>query len=161
MHCRAEKVIDSEQLCNHSKDVAFRCEYPGWTGLRLGVLADTCNLQYVTIEKAGLFDYITNEFGPGTFSKNLFFLVFKLLINYLYASSNNTFFFCTALQVDLNRHTFEGVRITSNAGNGLEILYSDLYNSLSYIRNSEFSGNKGAGISFKQLGLTVQGEYLK
>lgn len=70
------------------------------------------------------------------------------------------FFFFTALQVDLNRHTFEGVRITSNAGNGLEILYSDLYNSLSYIRNSEFSGNKGAGISFKQLGLTVEGEYL-
>lgn len=73
MHCRAEKVIDSEQLCDHSKDVAFRCEYPGWTGLRLGVLADTCNLQYVTIEKAGLFDYITNVFGPGMFSKNLFF----------------------------------------------------------------------------------------
>lgn len=44
-----------------------------------------------------------------------------------------------------------------NAGNGLEVLYSDLHNSLSYIRNSEFSGNKGAGIFFKQLGLTVQG----
>lgn len=65
INCRAEKVIDSEQLCDHSKDVAFRCEQPGWTGLRLGVLADTCHLQYITIEKAGLFDYITNEFGPG------------------------------------------------------------------------------------------------
>lgn len=64
-----------------------------------------------------------------------------------------------ALQVDLNRHTFEGVRITDNAGNGLEVLYSDLYNSLSYIRNSEFSGNKGAGILFKQLGLIIQGKY--
>jgi len=70
INCRVEKVIDSEQLCDHSKDVAFRCEQPGWTGLRLGVLADTCNLQYITIEKAGLFDYITNEFGPGMFSKN-------------------------------------------------------------------------------------------
>jgi len=59
--------MDYEQSCDHSKDVAFRCELPGWTGLRLGVLADTCNLQYVTIEKAGLFDYITNEFGPGMF----------------------------------------------------------------------------------------------
>jgi len=65
----------------------------------------------------------------------------------------------TALQVDLNRHTFEGVRITDNAGNGLEVLYSDLHNSLSYIRNSEFSGNKGAGIFFKQLGLVIQGKY--
>lgn len=69
INCRVEKIIDSEQLCDHSKDVAFRCEQPGWTGLRLGVLADTCNLQYITIEKAGLFDYITNEFGAGMFSK--------------------------------------------------------------------------------------------
>ncbi|XP_050428797.1 protein bark beetle isoform X2 [Adelges cooleyi] len=123
-NCKAEKVIEFEHGCDHSQDVAFRCEQPGWTGLRLGVLADTCNLQYITIEKAGLFDYITNEFGP-------------------------------ALQVDLNRHTFEGVKIIDNAGNGLEIIYSDLYNSLSYIHNSEFSGNKGAGIFFKQLGLTI------
>lgn len=47
----------------------------------------------------------------------------------------------------------------NNAGNGLEVLYSDLYNSLSYIRNSEFSGNKGAGIFFKQFGLVIQGKY--
>jgi len=67
--------------------------------------------------------------------------------------------FFAALQVDLNRHTFDGVRITENAGNGLEVLYSDLHNSMSYIRNSEFSGNKGAGIFFKQLGLTIQGKY--
>lgn len=60
--------------------------------------------------------------------------------------------------MDLNRHTFEGIRITDNAANGLEILYSDLHNSLSYIRNSEFSGNKGAGIFFKQLGLIIQGK---
>lgn len=59
--------MDSEQSCDHSKDVAFRCEQPGWSGLRLGALADTCNLQFITIEKAGLFDYITNEFGPGTY----------------------------------------------------------------------------------------------
>lgn len=62
-----------------------------------------------------------------------------------------------ALQVDLNRHTFEGVGITENAGNGLEVLYSDLHNSLSYIRNSVFSDNKGAGIHFKQFGLTIEG----
>ncbi|VVC30467.1 Hypothetical protein CINCED_3A021775 [Cinara cedri] len=125
INCKVEKVIDSEQSCDHSKDVAFRCEQPGWSGLRLGVLADTCNLQFITIEKAGLFDYITNEFGP-------------------------------ALQVDLNRHTFEGIRVTENAGNGVEVIYSDLYSSLSYIRNSEFSGNKGAGIFFKQFGLTIE-----
>lgn len=72
LHCRAERVIGSEQLCDHSKDVAFRCEHPSWTGLRLGVLADTCNLQYITIEKAGLFDYITNEFGPGMVFESCF-----------------------------------------------------------------------------------------
>lgn len=61
--------------------------------------------------------------------------------------------------MDLNRHTFDGVRIINNAGNGLEVLYSDLYNSLTYIKNSEFSDNKGAGIFFKQLGLTITGKY--
>jgi len=79
MDCKVEKVVDFEQLCDHSKDVAFRCEQSGWTGLRLGVLADSCNLQYITIEKAGLFDYITNEFGPGTFSKKVG-LILKLII---------------------------------------------------------------------------------
>lgn len=73
LNCKAEKVIDFEQSCDHSNDVAFRCESPGWTGIRLGVLADSCNLQYITIEKAGLFDYITNEFGPGMFIKNIGF----------------------------------------------------------------------------------------
>lgn len=67
--------------------------------------------------------------------------------------------FFTALQVDLNRHTIEGVRIIDNAGNGLEVLYSDLHNSLSYIRNSEFNGNKGAGIFFRQFGLNIQGKF--
>jgi hypothetical protein len=47
----------------------------------------------------------------------------------------------------------------NNAGNGLEVLYSDLHNSLSYIRNSEFSDNKGAGIFFRQFGLTIQGKF--
>lgn len=82
MDCKVEKVIDSEQLCDHSKDVAFRCEQPGWTGLRLGVLADSCNLQYITIEKAGLFDYITNEFGPGMFSKKVGSILIRILLNY-------------------------------------------------------------------------------
>ncbi|XP_050535824.1 protein bark beetle [Daktulosphaira vitifoliae] len=122
--CKAEQVIEFDHGCNHSKDVAFRCEQPGWTGLRLGVLADTCNLQYITIEKAGLVDYVSNTFGP-------------------------------ALQVDLNRHTFDGVKILDNSENGLEIIYSDLYYSSSYIHNSEFSGNKGAGICFKQFGLNI------
>lgn len=58
----------------------------------------------------------------------------------------------------MNRHTFEGIRIVDNAGNGLEVLYSDLHNSLSYIHNSEFSRNKGAGIYSKQLGLIIKGK---
>lgn len=36
-----------------------------WAGLRLGPLAQRCDLQYVTIEKAGLLDYKTNSFKPG------------------------------------------------------------------------------------------------
>lgn len=81
---------------------------------------------------------------------------FKILQNNI--SLFYFFVFFLALQVDLNRHTFEGVRIINNAGSGLEVLYSDVHNSFSYIRNSEFSDNKGAGIFFKQLGLTIQGK---
>jgi hypothetical protein len=84
VHCTLEKVLDSEQLCDHSKYVAFRCEKPSWAGLRLGVLADTCNLQYITIEKAGLFDYITNQFGPGMFS--ICYLLFNYNVIYFFLS---------------------------------------------------------------------------
>lgn len=63
--CRAEKEQDFENSCTHSNDVGVRCLEVAWAGLRLGPLAQRCDLQYVTIEKAGLLDYKTNLFKPG------------------------------------------------------------------------------------------------
>ncbi|KAL9707408.1 hypothetical protein quinque_010926 [Culex quinquefasciatus] len=64
--CRAERASQGEfeNSCNHENDVGVRCYEGAWAGLRFGVLAERADLQYVTIEKAGLFDYMTNEFKP-------------------------------------------------------------------------------------------------
>lgn len=50
----------------HSQDVLMRCYPPHWAGMRLGVLAEQSHLQYLTIRKAGILDYATNAFKPGT-----------------------------------------------------------------------------------------------
>jgi hypothetical protein len=70
-------------------------------------------------------------------------------------------FLClTALQVDFSRHALENVRIVNNLQDGLGVLYSDLYSSgvANTVKNSEFSSNRGNGISFKQLGLKISGK---
>lgn len=130
--CKAEKPEDFENSCSHENDVGMRCHEPVWAGVRFGVLSEPTTLQYVTIEKAGLLDYATNTFKP-------------------------------ALQMDLVRHSLENVRVVSNAHDGLGIVYSDLYSAgaSNTIRNSEFSSNRGNGISFKQLGLTILGSVLE
>lgn len=71
-------------------------------------------------------------------------------------------FFCTALQVDFSRHALENVRIVNNLQDGLGILYSDLYSTgvANTVKNSEFSGNRGNGISFRQLGLKISGKFI-
>jgi hypothetical protein len=71
--------------------------------------------------------------------------------------------FFTALQVDFSRHALENVRIVNNLQDGLGILYSDLYSSgvANTVKNSEFNGNRGNGISFKQLGLKITGKMLQ
>lgn len=131
--CRAELASrgDFYNSCTHEHDVGIRCYEGAWAGLRFGVLAERADLQYVTIEKAGLFDYATNTFKP-------------------------------AVQMDFARHNMENVRVVNNLHDGLGIIYSDIYTgSINNVKNSEFSNNRGSGISLKQLGLRVQGSIIK
>lgn len=94
--------------------------------MRFGSLSERSDVQYLTIEKSGLLDYATNTFKP-------------------------------ALQIDFSHHNFESIKVTNNYHDGLGIMYSDIYKdeSVNVIKNSEFSYNKGAGVSFKQLGLKI------
>lgn len=131
--CRAEQASKNEfyNSCTHEYDVGIRCYEGAWAGLRFGVLAERADLQYVTIEKAGLFDYATNTFKP-------------------------------AIQIDFARHNMENIRVVNNLHDGLGIIYSDIYGgSINSVKNSEFSNNRGSGISLKQLGLRVQGSMIR
>ena len=65
-HCKAENSDEFENSCTHENDVGVRCTEAAWAGLRLGPLALRSDLQYITIEKAGLLDYTTSSFRPGT-----------------------------------------------------------------------------------------------
>lgn len=124
--CKAER--DFENSCSHDNDVGVRCYETSWAGIRFGGLSDRADIQFVTIEKAGLLDYTTNSFKP-------------------------------ALQLDFARHNFQNIKITNNFYDGLGVVYSDIYkeDSVNVIKNSEFTFNKGAGLSLKQLGLQLYG----
>ncbi|XP_072396976.1 protein bark beetle isoform X1 [Diabrotica undecimpunctata] len=125
LDCKSEKVVDFENSCSHENDVGIRCYKTSWAGIRFSSLADRTDLQFLSIEKAGLLDYATNSFKP-------------------------------ALQLDFARQNFENIRVTNNDYHGLGIIYSDIFSeSVNIIKNSEFSNNKGAGISLKQLGLNI------
>lgn len=65
--------------------------------------------------------------------------------------------FVAALQIDFARHSLDGVKIVNNLQDGLGMLYSDIFSSdaVNTVRNSDFSNNRGSGISFKQLGLKI------
>ena len=63
--CRAEAMDDFENSCTHEHDVGVRCTEAAWAGLRLGPLALRSDLQYITIDRAGLLDYTTSSFKPG------------------------------------------------------------------------------------------------
>ncbi|XP_052754555.1 protein bark beetle isoform X2 [Galleria mellonella] len=130
--CKAETRNHFENSCTHENDVGIRCYETSWAGIRFSVISERTDLQYVTIEKAGLLDYSSNAFKP-------------------------------ALQMDFSRHGLESVKIINNYHDGLGILYSDLYGSdaVNTVRNSEFSNNRGSGISFKQLGLKVYGSVIE
>lgn len=126
--CRAEyrSRNEFENSCSHDADVGVRCYEGAWAGLRFGVLAEQADLQYVTIEKAGLFDYISNEFKPA------------LQFDFAKHNLNN-------IRVIENLHDGLGVIYSD--------IYSGGVNN---VRNCEFSKNRGNGISLKQLGLNVR-----
>ena len=130
--CRSEKKGEFENSCTHEADVGVRCYEGAWAGMRFGVLAERADIQYLTVEKAGLFDYTTNVFKP-------------------------------AIQMDFARHNLDHVRVVDNLHDGLGIIYSDVFGggATNNIKNCEFSGNHGNGISLKQLGLQVQGCIIK
>lgn len=54
-----------ENACTHEQDVGLRCYDPHWAGIRLGGTAERADLQYLTVQKAGLLDYATHSFKPG------------------------------------------------------------------------------------------------
>uniref|UniRef100_A0A0K8VVP7 Neurotrypsin n=1 Tax=Bactrocera latifrons TaxID=174628 RepID=A0A0K8VVP7_BACLA len=132
--CRAEYSTrgEFENSCTHENDVGMRCYEGAWAGVRFSMLAERADLQYLTIEKAGLFDYTTNIFKP-------------------------------AIQMDFARHNLENVRVVDNLQDGLGVVYADLYGgkSVNNIKNCEFIGNRGNGISLKQLDLRIQGSIIK
>ncbi|XP_062547876.1 protein bark beetle isoform X1 [Armigeres subalbatus] len=131
--CRAEKSSqgDFENSCSHENDVGVRCYEGAWAGLRFGVLSERADLQYVTIEKAGLFDYMTNMFKPA--------LQMDL-------SRHNL----DSIRVVENLQDGLGVIYSD--------IYAGSVNT---IKNSEFAANRGNGISIKQLGLKIHGSIIK
>ncbi|XP_076628397.1 C-type lectin domain-containing protein bark beetle [Colletes latitarsis] len=124
--CRAETEQSFENSCTHDNDVGVRCSEAAWAGLRLGPLAQRSDLQYVTIEKAGLLDYITNSFKPA------------LQIDFSRHSLDS-------VRVIDNLQDGLGVLYS-------DIYSADAVNT---VRNSDFSHNGGSGISFKQLGMKI------
>lgn len=129
--CRSERAPHIENSCTHEHDVGLRCYEPHWAGVRLGVLAERCYLQYVTVEHAGLLDYATNTFKPALqvdFSRH-------------------------ALEsVRLVHNVQDGLGVIYSdihAGSG------------NLAKNCEFSNNRGSGISFKQLGFKISGSSIE
>lgn len=130
--CRSERKDEFENSCTHETDVGVRCYEGAWAGVRFGVLADRADIQYVTVKKAGLFDYTTNIFKPAVqmdFARHNF----------------------DHVRVVENLHDGLGVIYSDIFGGG----------TVNNVRNSEFSNNHGNGISLKQLGLQVQGSIIK
>lgn len=134
--CKSEKFMDFENSCTHDNDVGLRCHETSWAGLRFAGSSERTDIQFITIEKSGLLDYTSNSFKP-------------------------------ALQLDFARHNFQNIKVTNNFYDGLGVIYSDIYkeDTVNVVKNSEFTYNKGAGVSFKQLGLqlyasTVENNYI-
>lgn len=132
LQCRSETKNEFENSCTHDMDVGVRCYQGAWAGVRFGVLADRADIQYVTVERAGLFDYTTNVFKPAVqmdFARHNF----------------------DHVKVIQNLHDGLGVIYSDIFAGG----------TVNNVRNSEFSDNLGNGISLKQLGLQVQGSIIK
>ncbi|XP_055636056.1 protein bark beetle isoform X2 [Toxorhynchites rutilus septentrionalis] len=132
--CRSERASrgEFENSCSHENDVGVRCYEGAWAGLRFGVLAERADLQYVTIEKAGLFDYMTDTFKPA--------------LQMDFARHN-----LDSIRVVENLQDGLGVIYSD--------IYAG--SSVNNIKNSEFASNRGNGISIKQLGLKIHGSIIR
>ena len=64
--CRSDTEEELVNSCRHVDDVGLRCYPRSWAGIRLGITAKESHIKGVIIEKAGLLDYSTRTFKPGT-----------------------------------------------------------------------------------------------
>lgn len=62
--CKAEISSrgDFDGLCD--SEVGIRCFPPSWSGVRLGMGAETSYLEHLTIQRAGMFDYVAYDLKP-------------------------------------------------------------------------------------------------
>lgn len=72
--CKAELSTkkDFDGIC--SAEVGIRCFSPSWSGLRLGMGAETSTLEHIVVQKAGMYDYATYSLRPALqidFNKHL------------------------------------------------------------------------------------------
>ncbi|XP_049764444.1 protein bark beetle [Schistocerca cancellata] len=128
--CRAEHTVagDMYGACTHQQDVGLRCLRPAWAGVRLAPTARRSDLQFVTIEHAGLLDFNGPMLKPG------------LQVD-LWRHAMESIRVENSLQDGL------GVIYSD--------LYST--GAARTVKNSEFRSNHGNGISIRQFGLKVSG----
>ncbi|CAG5108295.1 Similar to bark: Protein bark beetle (Drosophila melanogaster) [Cotesia congregata] len=124
--CKAELFDDFEYSCTHENDVGIKCTEAAWAGVRLGPLADRSDLQFITIERAGLLDYTTNSLKPA------------LQIDFARHSLEG---------IKISNNLQDGLGIIYS-----DIFSASAENT---VKNSYFTDNRGSGISFKQLGLKI------
>ncbi|XP_034245120.1 protein bark beetle isoform X3 [Thrips palmi] len=130
--CRAERPDEFEFSCSHENDVGIRCYDTSWAGIRLGVVAERADLQFITVEKAGLLDYTTNAFKPA------------LQIDFARHALES---------VRIVDNLQDGLGIIYSD------LYTS--GGVNTVRNCEFSNNRGSGVSLKQLGLKIYGSTME
>ncbi|XP_054261454.1 protein bark beetle-like isoform X2 [Macrosteles quadrilineatus] len=129
--CRAERSLHLENSCTHDQDVGLRCYEPHWAGVRLAGTAERTDLQYVTVQKAGLLDYATNSFKPA------------IQVDVYRHSLDN---------VRVVDNVQDGLGVIYSD------IYSGAPN---IVHNSEFTNNRGSGVAFKQLGLKITGSVIE
>jgi len=127
--CKAEISLrgDFDGMCN--SEVGIRCFPPSWSGVRLGMGAETSAIEHVTIQKAGMFDYAAYILRPA-----LQIDLNKHLVSSIVVKSNSD----------------SGVGIVWNDVIGRH------FSELSLV-DSKFLNNERHGIELKSKGLTIKG----
>lgn len=126
--CKAELSTrkDFDGIC--SAEVGIRCFAPSWSGLRLGMGAETSTLEHITIQKAGMYDYATYSLKPALqidFNKHLM----------------------SSLIVRSNSDSGLGIMFNDVIGRH----FSDLS-----VAESKFSNNERHGIELRSRGITFK-----